>query len=262
VGEFIRTEPDGFVAVVTIDHPPVNALSAPLLEELEAEVDRLDGDDAVRAILLVGAGERAFVAGADISEFPSLREAAAEAQESGSARGIQKLGHRMDAARTPFVAAIHGFCLGGGLEVAMCCDIRVASEDAQLGQPEIKLGLIPGGGGTQRLPRFVGIGRALLLNLTGDFIDAKTAYEWGLVEKVVPREELRETALGIARTIAARSPVSVGILRELTRTTRDLPLEEGLRREADGFRRCLESEDGAEGVAAFLEKREPNFVGR
>jgi enoyl-CoA hydratase len=262
VGEFIRTELDGSVAVVTIDHPPVNALSAPLLEELETEVDRLDGDDAVRAIVLVGAGERAFVAGADISEFPSLREAAAEAQESGSARGIQKLGHRMDAARTPFVAAIHGFCLGGGLEVAMCCDIRVASEDAQLGQPEIKLGLIPGGGGTQRLPRLVGVGHALLLNLTGDFIDAKTAYEWGLVEKVVPREELRETALGIAQAIAARSPVSVGILRELARTTRDLPLEEGLRREADGFRRCLESEDGAEGVAAFLEKREPNFVGR
>jgi enoyl-CoA hydratase/carnithine racemase len=263
VGEFVKTElDDGSVAVVTIDHPPVNALSAPLLEELEAEVDRLDEDDAVHAILLVGAGERAFVAGADISEFPSLREATAEAQESGSARGIQKLGHRMDAARTPFVAAIHGFCLGGGLEVAMCCDVRIASEDAQLGQPEIKLGLIPGGGGTQRLPRLVGMGRALLLNLTGDFIDAQTAYEWGLVEKVVPREELRGTALGIARTIAARSPVSVGILRELARTTRDLPLEEGLRREADGFRRCLESEDGAEGVAAFLEKREPNFVGR
>ena len=108
----------------------------------------------------------------------------------------------MDAARTPFVAAIHGFCLGGGLELAMCCDIRVASDDAQLGQPEIKLGLIPGGGGTQRLPRLVGIGRALLLNLTGDFIDAQTAYDWGLVERVVPRDELRETALGIARTIA------------------------------------------------------------
>ncbi len=193
---------------------------------------------------------------------PSLREAAAEAHERGSARGIQKLGHRMDAARTPFVAAIHGFCLGGGLELAMCCDIRVASDDAQLGQPEIKLGLIPGGGGTQRLPRLVGIGRAQYLNMTGDFIDAATAYDWGLVEKVVPREELRETALGIARTIAARSPVSVGILRELARTTRDLPLEEGLRREADGFRRCLESEDGAEGVAAFLEKREPQFTGR
>jgi enoyl-CoA hydratase len=262
VGDFISAERDGAIAIVTIDHPPVNALSAPLLEELEAEIDALDADEGVRAIVLKGAGDRAFVAGADISEFPSLREAAREAQESGSARGIQRLGARMDAARTPFVAAIHGFCLGGGLELAMCCDIRVASEDAQLGQPEIKLGLIPGGGGTQRLPRLVGIGRALLLNLTGDFIDARTAYDWGLVEKVVPRAELEDTALGIARTIAERSPVAVGVLRELARTTRDLPLEEGLRREADGFRRCLESEDGAEGVAAFLEKRQPSFTGR
>ena len=125
-----------------------------------------------------------------------------------------------------------------------------------------ELGLIPGGVGTQRLPRLVGIGRAQYLNMTGDFIDAATAADWGLVEKVVPREELRGTALGIAQTIAARSPVSVAVLRELARTTRDLPLEEGLRREADGFRRCLESEDGSEGVAAFLEKREPTFVGR
>ena len=259
--EFISTERDGMVAIVTIDHPPVNALSAPLLEELEEELVALDADEGVRAIVLKGAGERAFVAGADISEFPSLREAAPQ-QNGGSARGIQKLGARMDAAHTPFVAAIHGFCLGGGLELAMCCDIRVCSDDAQLGQPEIKLGLIPGGGGTQRLPRLVGLGRALLLNLTGDFVDAATAYEWRLVEKVVPREELLETALGIARAIAARSPVSVAVLRELARTTRDLPLEEGLRREADGFRRCLESEDGAEGVAAFLEKREPEFTGR
>ena len=260
MGEFISTEHDGAVAVVTIDHPPVNALSAPLLEELEAELERLDADDDVRAIVLKGAGERAFVAGADIKEFPSLREAATE--EGGSARGIQKLGARMDAARTPFVAAIHGFCLGGGLELAMCCDIRVAAEGAQLGQPEIKLGLIPGGGGTQRLPRLVGLGRAQLLNMTGDFIDAGTAYDWGLVEKVVAPEELVGAALTIARTIAARSPVSIGVLRELARTTRDLPLEEGLRREADGFRRCLASEDGAEGVAAFLEKREPQFTGR
>ncbi len=262
MGDFVATEQDGFVATVTIDHPPVNALSAPLLEELEAELDRLDHDAGVRAIVLRGAGERAFVAGADISEFPALREAAAEAQESGSARGIQKLGARMDAAHTPFIAAIHGFCLGGGLELAMCCDLRVASEDAQLGQPEIKLGLIPGGGGTQRLPRLVGLGRAQLLNMTGEFIDARTAYDWGLVERVVPKEELLDAARGIATTIAERSPVAIGVLRELARTTRDLPLEEGLRREADGFRRCLASEDGAEGVAAFLEKREPQFTGR
>ena len=260
MGTFITTEQDGAVAVVTISNPPLNALSTALLDELEGELDRLDGDESARAIVLRGDGERAFVAGADISEFPALRDT--DDADGGSARGLQRLGARMDAARTPFVAAIHGYCLGGGLELAMCCDVRIASEEAQLGQPEIKLGLIPGGGGTQRLPRLVGAGRALLLNLGGDFLDARTAYDWGLVERVVPREELLEEATGVARTFAERSPHAIAVLRELARTTRDLPLEEGLRREAEGFRRCLRSEDGQEGVAAFLEKRPPRFTGR
>ena len=259
MGTFISTERHEAVALVTIDNPPMNALASALLDELEAEIETLDADDDVRVIVLRGGGERAFVAGADIKEFPSLRESAGE---GGSARGIQKLGHRMDAARTPFVAAIRGFCLGGGLELAMCCDLRVCADDARLGQPEIKLGLIPGGGGTQRLPRLVGHGRAMLLNLTGEFIDAETAYAWGLVEKVVPVEELGAAALEVAGQIAAQSPHAVAVLRELARTTRDLPLEEGLRREADGFVRCLRSEDGAEGVAAFIEKRAPTFTGR
>ena len=260
MGTFISTERHEAVALVTIDNPPMNALASALLDELEAEIETLDTDDDVRVIVLRGGGgERAFVAGADIKEFPSLRESAGE---GGSARGIQKLGHRMDAARTPFVAAIRGFCLGGGLELAMCCDIRVCADDARLGQPEIKLGLIPGGGGTQRLPRLIGHGRAMLLNLTGEFIDAETAYTWGLVEKVVRVEELEAAALEVAGQIAAQSPHAVAVLRELARTTRDLPLEEGLRREADGFVRCLRSEDGAEGVAAFIEKRAPTFTGR
>ena len=260
MGTFVSTEHDGHVAVVTIDNPPMNALSAALLEELETEIDRLDADDATRAVVLRGGGERAFVAGADIKEFPALRESAA--QEGGSARGIQRLGARMDAAGTPFVAAIKGYCLGGGLELAMCCDIRICADDAQLGQPEIKLGLIPGGGGTQRLPRLVGLGRALLLNFTGDFVDAATAERWGLVEKVVPAGDVLTAALEVARAIADRSPHAVAVVRELARTTRDLPLEEGLRREAEGFRRCLASEDGLEGVTAFIEKREPTFTGR
>lgn len=261
MGRFITTEQgDGGVALATIDNPPLNALSSALLEELEQEIDRLDGDDAVRAIVLRGGGERAFVAGADIKEFPALREAGSP--EAGADRGLQLLGRRMDAARTPFVAAIQGYCLGGGLELAMCCDVRVCADDARLGQPEIKLGLIPGGGGTQRLPRLVGIGRALLLELGGEPVDAATAYEWGLVERVVPREELQAAAHELAATFAARSPHAIALLRELARTTRDLSLEEGLRREADGFRRCLASEDGREGVAAFIEKREPRFTGR
>ena len=256
---FVSTERRDAVALVTIDNPPMNALSAALLDELEAEIDALDADADVRAIVLRGGGDRAFVAGADIKEFPALRESASE---GGSARGIQRLGHRMDGCDTPFVAAIHGYCLGGGLELAMCCDVRVCADDATLGQPEIQLGLIPGGGGTQRLPRLVGHGRAMFLNLTGDFIDAATAYAWGLVERVVPTAELEDVALALAGRIASRSPHAVAVLRELARTTRDLPLEEGLRREADGFVRCLRSADGAEGVAAFIEKRPPEFTGR
>ena len=259
MGTYITSERHDAVALVTIDNPPMNALSAALLEELETEVEALDADQEVRAIVLRGGGERAFVAGADIKEFPALRESAAG---GGSARGIQRVGQRMDAGHTPFVAAIRGYCLGGGLELAMCCDVRICADDATLGQPEINLGLIPGGGGTQRLPRLVGIGRAMFLNLTGDFVDAQTAYSWGLVEQIVPVGELEDTVLALAGRIASRSPHALAVLRELARTTRDLPLEEGLRREADGFVRCLRSEDGAEGVAAFIEKREPRFTGR
>lgn len=255
---FVSTERRDAIALVTIDNPPMNALSTTLLEELEAELDGLDADDDVRVIVIAGGGDRAFVAGADIKEFPSLREGSS----GGPARGLHRVGHRMDAARTPFVAAIRGFCLGGGLELAMCCDVRICADDARLGQPEIKLGLIPGGGGTQRLPRLVGHGRAMLLNLTGEFIDAQTAYAWRLVEKVVPAAELESAALAVAGQIAAQSSHAVGVLRELARTTRDLSLEEGLRREADAFARCLRSEDGGEGVAAFIEKRAPTFTGR
>jgi enoyl-CoA hydratase len=260
MGTFVTTEHDGAVAIVTIDNPPMNQLSSPLLAELEAEVDRLDGDDRTRAVVLVGAGERAFVAGADIKEFPALQESGGH--EGGASRGLHSVGHRMDAARKPFVAAIRGYCLGGGLELAMCCDVRICSDDSKLGQPEIKLGLIPGGGGTQRLPRLVGLGRANMLNLGGEFIDAETAYAWGLVEKVVTRDHLLPAATALAASFAAQSPHAVAVLRELARTTRDLPLEEALRREADGFRRCLVSEDGREGVAAFVEKRAPSFTGR
>jgi enoyl-CoA hydratase len=260
MGEYVGVMRDGGVAIVTLDNPPVNALKAALLEELEAELVGLDEELDARAIVIRGAGERAFVAGADIKEFPALREAAGET--GGSARGIQKVGLTIEAMRTPVVAAIHGFCLGGGLELAMACDIRVATEDAQIGQPEIKLGLIPGGGGTQRLPRLVGRGRALYLNLTGDFISGTQAYEWGLLERVTPPGGHLEGALEIARTLAERSPHAMGVVKELARTTAGLPLEEGLQREADGFFRTLASEDGAEGVAAFIEKREPRWTGR
>ena len=259
MSEFVKVERDGAVAIVTIDRPPVNALSAALINELVEALDELERDADVRAIVLRGGGERAFVAGADISEFPSLEEGISE---EGSARGVQKLADRIEALPKPVVAAIHGYCLGGGLETALGCDIRVAAEDAQLGQPEIKLGLLPGGGGTQRLPRVVGPGRAALMNLGGDPISGTQAYEWGLVERAVPAGELFEAALEIARTLAQRSPHAVAVIKQLMRDTKDLPLGEGLKLEAQAFARCLASEDGREGVAAFLEKREPHWTGR
>jgi enoyl-CoA hydratase/carnithine racemase len=263
MAELVKVEQQDRVAIVTLDHPPVNALSQQLLEELEEIYDDLDRGDDARAIVLRGEGEKAFVAGADITEFPALREQVEQAAtEGGSARGIQKLAARMDGGRTPVVAAIHGYCLGGGLELAMACDVRIAAEDAQLGQPEIKLGLIPGGGGTQRLPRLVGHGRALYLNLTGDPISGSKAYEWGLVERAVPRAELLDAALELAGTLAKRSPHSMGVFKRLAAVTRDLPLADGMRAEAQGFLQCISSEDGAEGVVAFLEKREPEFTGR
>ena len=259
MAEFVKVERDGAVGIVTIDKPPVNALGAQVIAELDEAFDELGADAGVRSVVLRGAGERAFVAGADISEFPNLGD---EVREDGSARGIQKLADRIEAFPKPVLAAIHGWCLGGGLETALACDVRIAAEDAQLGQPEIKLGLLPGGGGTQRLPRVVGPGRAALLNMTGDPISGAQAYEWGLVEKVVPAAELMDAALEIARTLAERSPHAIAVVKELARETRDLPIAEGLRREAKAFARCLGSEDGKEGVAAFLEKREPQWTGR
>jgi enoyl-CoA hydratase/carnithine racemase len=259
VAEFVKVERDGAVGIVTIDKPPVNALSAQVIAELDEAFDELGADADVRAVVLRGAGERAFVAGADISEFPTLGD---EVREEGSARGIQKLADRVEEFPKPVLAAIHGWCLGGGLETALACDVRIAAEDAQLGQPEVKLGIPPGGGGTQRLPRVVGPGRSALLTMTGDPISGRQAYEWGLVERVVPREELMDAALELARTLAERSPFTLAVLKGLARETRDLPLAEGLRREAKAFARCLGSEDGREGVAAFLEKRAPQWTGR
>ena len=257
MAEFVKVEREGAVALLTIDRPPVNALSAAVLAELESELERLEADAEVCALLVRGGGARAFVAGADITEFPK----GAAPTGDGSARGLQRVADRFEASPKPIVAAIHGYCLGGGLELALACDVRVAAEDAQLGQPEIKLGLLPGGGGTQRLPRVIGPNRANLLNFTGDPISGVQAYEWGLVEQVVPTESLGEAGLALAAKLAAQSPHAIAQLKAVARKTRDLPLTEGLKVEAAAFASCLASADGQEGVAAFLEKRQPVWSG-
>ncbi len=262
MAEYVKVEQHDRVAIVTLDHPPVNALSQRLLEELEEEYERLDGDDETRAIVVRGEGEKAFVAGADITEFPALREQVEGAAASGSARGIQKLAARMDAGRTPVVAAIHGYCLGGGLELAMACDIRVAAEDAQLGQPEIKLGLIPGGGGTQRLPRLVGPAFASELIFTGRRIGAEEAREIGLVNRVVPEGEALNAAKEFAAEIAANAPLAVRHAKAATNRAMDVDLISGLEYEADQFALLFATEDAREGMGAFAERRKPQFGGQ
>jgi enoyl-CoA hydratase len=241
------------VARVAIDNPPVNALSASIISQLDDVMDDLLVDAAVRVVVIRGSGDRAFVAGADIREFP-LDASPSEVRRSLALRTVLQ---KLDMFAKPVIAQIHGHCLGGGLELAMACDIRVAAESASLGQPEVRLGLIPGAGGTQRLPRLVGRGRALELNLTGTPISGSTAAAWGLVDHAVPLERLDEEVDRLATAIASQSPAAVAQLVQLEHETRELSLADGLASEKDAFVAMLSSDDAREGIEAFLEKRPP-----
>ncbi|HEY7397532.1 MAG TPA: enoyl-CoA hydratase/isomerase family protein [Gaiellaceae bacterium] len=237
------------IKTVWLDNPPVNAVNAGIIDTLWAELEHLDAD--VRVVVLRGKGGRAFSAGADISGFQGAGD------PSGRPAGIQPVADLIEHTEVPVVAAIHGYCLGGGLEIALACDFRIATEDAQLGFPEVNLGLLPGGGGTQRAPRLISPGRARWLVMSGERIPARTAEAWGLVEFVVDDLEA-----GIARYVeplANQSPHAIRQIKSLLHDTRDARDDE---REVHAFAACLASEDGQEGVAAFLEKREARWSGR
>ena len=237
------------IETVWLDNPPVNAVNSVITNTFWDAFDNL-GDD-VRAVVLRGKGERAFSAGADISGFVG---GSAEGERPA---GIQPLADMLEQAPVPVVAAIHGYCLGGGLEIALASDFRIATRDAQLGFPEVNLGLLPGGGGTQRAPRLISPGRARWLTMSGERVDAETAAHWGLVEFLV--DDLDE---GIARYVDPldrQSPHALRQIKALLHDTRDARSDE---REVQAFVECLNSEDGQEGVAAFLEKREARWSGR
>jgi enoyl-CoA hydratase len=256
--EIIREQREGRVAVVTIDRPEkLNALSQQVRDEMLEVLGRLEGDDGVGVVVITGAGDKSFIAGADLGEFDG-RSPFDQRQAMRSPRIFDA----MASFPKPVIAMINGFCLGGGCELAMSCDLRVASDRARFGQPEIKLGLIPGGGGTQRLPRLVGMGHAMRLVLTGEMIGAEEARAIGLVEMVVPHDELRERTLELAAAIAAKSPLTVRVAKEALRASEQLPLEDGIRYERDLFCLCFSSDDMKEGVAAFLAKRQPAWTGR
>ncbi|HVS02324.1 MAG TPA: enoyl-CoA hydratase-related protein [Thermoanaerobaculia bacterium] len=258
MAETILQERDGRVAILTIDRPEkMNALNQQVRDEMIALLRELEGDDEVGVVVITGAGDKAFVAGADIGEFADRGP-----MDQRSAMRSPRIYDAMASFAKPVIAMINGFCLGGGCELAMSCDLRVASEKARFGQPEIKLGLIPGGGGTQRLPRLVGLGHAMRLVLTGDLVGAAEAREIGLVEMVVPHQELRAKTLELAQRMAAMSPLTLRVAKEALRASERLPIEEGILYERDLFCLCFATADKEEGVAAFLAKRPPQWTGR
>ncbi|MGD2144380.1 MAG: enoyl-CoA hydratase-related protein [Anaerolineae bacterium] len=257
----IRTEVEDRIAVLTIDHPPVNSFNKQVVTELAEAMDDLLTDDEAKAIVITGGGTNAFVAGADIPEIKGLLESPgddyAEAREFLE-RG-QGVNLKIETATKPVIAAINGFCLGGGLELAMACHMRVCSDRARLGQPEINLGLIPGWGGTQRLARIVGKGKALEMILTGDMITAQEAYRDGLVNKVVPAGAILKEARGLARKIVSKSRFPIAATLRAVLEGLEVSTEEGLEIEKEQFVALAETEDVREGVSAFLEKRQPEF---
>lgn len=252
-------ETDGPLAIVTLNRPKVlNALNHQTILELKDAVDAFAADDALRVMILTGAGEKAFVAGADIAEMSELDPATAER----FARVGQHLSLTMESTPKAIIAAVNGFALGGGCELAMACDFILASENARFGQPEVNLGLLPGFGGTQRLPRMVGRGMARQLTYTGEIIKAERAREIGLVNAVYPLAELMEQAKKVALTIASKGPVAVGASKRALNRGSDLSMEAGLDYEATLFGAMFTTQDMREGTNAFLEKRQADFKGR
>jgi enoyl-CoA hydratase len=255
----IFEEGEGGVALVTVNRPDkLNALSAAVMRELGDAFERIADERAIPAAIVTGAGDKAFVAGADIAELEALP--AAEARQF-ALRG-QRVLRILETSGKPSVAAVNGFALGGGLELAMACTVRFAAENARLGQPEVKVGVVPGYGGTQRLPRLVGRGRALEMLLSGEPVTAAEAHRIGLVNAVVPQAELLGFSMAWLAKVLANGPLAVGLAMEAVDAGLDAGLDEGLRLEAAAFGLSAATEDRREGTRAFLEKRRPVFAGK
>jgi enoyl-CoA hydratase len=253
-----ETGDDG-IAVLTVNRPAkLNALSRELLAEVDDAIGRTESDAAIRALIITGAGEKAFVAGADISQIAETTALTAQ----GMSQYGQKVFRRLELLAKPTIAAVNGFALGGGCELAMSCTLRVASPNAKLGQPEVKLGIIAGYGGTQRLPRLVGRGRALEMLLTGEPVEAAEAHRIGLVNHVVPQEELLLFCRGLLLKMLANGPIALRLTMQAVDAGLNMDLEDGLRFEAAAFALSAATEDKQEGTRAFLEKRKPAFSGK
>src|SRR2546425_282446 len=254
----ILLETNDRISVLTINRPDKrNALNQATRDEMREALNSLERSLESRVLVITGAGDKAFIAGADINEF----EGRTALMQHDAMKGLRVF-DAIEEFPKPVIAMINGFCLGGGLETALACDIRIASDTAKLGQPEINLGIIPGGGGMQRLTRLVGEGKAMEPILTGDLIDAAHAKEIALVNSVVPAAELRSAVMSLASRIAEKSPIALRMAKDAIKSAARMNLREGLDRERDLFALTFSSEDKAEGVRAFLEKRKADFKGR
>jgi enoyl-CoA hydratase/carnithine racemase len=255
--EKLTVEQDGMVIVAAINHPPANSMGQGVLRDLNDLLDKCLNDDGVRAIVLTGTGPKLFSAGADITEFADLQKGKVPKYDGN------EIYFRIENYPKVIIAAIQGGAYGGGLELACCCHLRIMSETATLGLPEVKLGLNPGWGGTQRLPRFIGKTKALELMLTGDFMPSKDALTLGLLNKVVPQDQVVETAKALAKKLAAGAPVAQREIMKAVRLGLEANIREGvLVIERDASKALVFTEDFKEGALAFLEKRPPNFKGR
>ena len=252
-------EKKGSIGFLTVNRPDkLNALSNELIQELDNLLDEVEDDESLRVLVVTGAGEKAFVAGADIQELVE-RDASLGRKVS---RKRQTVFSRIENLPIPVIAAVNGYALGGGLELALACSIRISSDNAQFGAPEVKLGIIPGDGGTQRLPRLVGLGRAMEMILTGDFIDAREAYRIGLVNQVVSQQELMEKTMELAQKIAKRPPLAIRYAKEAVNRSQEGDTVSGYALESYLHALTCTTKDKAEGVKAFLEKRKGEFTGK
>ncbi len=254
--QYVKLAKEDSVAIITIDNPPVNMISQPVVTDLHNALEEAWADDEVKAIVITGGGQMVFVAGADINAILDLKTPA-EAKEI--VMQVHELYRTIEDSTKPTIAAINGHCLGAGNELAMACHMRIANNRAMFGQPEIGLGIIPGFGGTQRLPRLVGKGKALELILTGNRITGAEAASIGLVNKAVPGTEVMKTAVGLAKKIASYGSPSIAAAVEAVNEGMAVSLAEALEIEADKFSSLVETEDMREGLTAFLEKRQPKF---
>ncbi|MDO9535172.1 MAG: enoyl-CoA hydratase-related protein [Bacillota bacterium] len=258
VSEIVKLEREDDIAIITLKRPPFNPLNSQVFYDFNKALAEIEADSSIKSVIITGSGEKAFAAGADVNEVASNTSL----EQHEFLKLILSVFNRLENLEKPTIAAVNGLALGGGCELTLACDFRIAAENAKFGQPEINIGVIPGGGGTQRLPRLIGLSRAKEMLFLGEAIDAATAEKYGLANKVVPKEQLLDTAKEFAKKLASKPIVAMKILKRTVNAGQNIDLLTALNLEIDSFIVAFSSDDRVEGINAMLEKRKPHFTGK